>query len=87
MLAGVALPSVPASFGTSDQAATPGGWRGPAQALGTLLAARRPRMRPTAPPPTAARDMVNAELTNILQQVTAQMASDPEWFTTLRADM
>ena len=94
-MASGAFPNVPQSFGLAGalatpamavDAATPTGAR-PSPTLGTSPPARKPKLRATADIPPVVQPMSNAELTTVLQQVTAQMAADHLWFGTLSEDI
>ena len=84
--------SFPHSFGLGSGPGCPaspggGGTTRPAPTLGASPAARRPCIRPTADVPMPSQPLTNAELTTILQQVTAQMASDHTWFGQVTDDL
>jgi hypothetical protein len=49
--------------------------------------ARRPRTRETAPVPAAVPAMGNDQLTTVVQQLIAQVASDHAWFGSVVDDM
>ena len=92
-MASGAFPNVPQSFGLAGALATPAvgattptGAR-PSPTLGTSPPARKPKLRATADVPPVVQPMSNAELTTVLQQVTAQMAADHLWFGTLSEDI